>query len=58
MKKNYLTPTCSLRSTVLQHSLLLSISGQVDNPEESDVKVRDLCIDLDKKENSEWGTLW
>ena len=58
MKKNYLTPTCSLRSTVLQRSLLLSISGQVDNPEESDVKVRDLCIYLDKKENSEWGTLW
>lgn len=58
MKKNYITPTCSLTSTVLKHSLLVQISGKVENPEESDVKTRDSCMNNDNDDNSEWGTLW
>lgn len=58
MKKYYIIPMCSLTSTVLKHSLLVQISGKVDNPEESDVKTRDSCMNSDNDDNSEWGTLW
>jgi hypothetical protein len=58
MKRNYHTPTCSTMSTVLKRSLLLSISGQVENPEESDIKTRDFCIECEKEEKNEWGQLW
>ena len=58
MKRNYLTPACSQVGTVLRHSLLLVISGKVENPEASDVKPRDSCMDSEDVEHPEWGTLW
>ena len=58
MKKNYHTPTYSLRSTYLQHSLLLSISGKVENPENSDTKHRDTNREGEQESNPEWGQLW
>lgn len=58
MKKNYHTPTYSLRSTYLQHSLLLSISGKVENPENSDTKYRDTNREGEQESNPEWGQLW
>ena len=58
MKRNYLTPTCSLVGTVLKRSLLLAISGKVENPGVSDVKLRDIYHEGVQDNNPEWGQLW
>jgi hypothetical protein len=58
MKRNYLTPACSQMGTVLRQSLLLVISGNVENPGASDAKLRDSCKDSEDEKHPEWGTLW
>lgn len=59
MNKNYVSPAIAMSEATMKFSTMITISGHVDNPDDSDSKKR---YGFEEEENSSsadnWGTIW
>ena len=59
MNKIYVTPAIAVSKATTKYSTMIIISGRVDNPDDSDSKLRK---DFEKNDNNstttDWGTIW
>ena len=59
MNKIYVTPAIAVSEATTKYSTMIIISGRVDNPDDSDSKLRK---DFEKNDNNstttDWGTIW
>ena len=59
MNKNYVSPAIAMSEATTKYSTLITISGHVDNPDDSDSKQR---LEFEEEDNAypegQWGTIW
>ena len=59
MNKYYVSPAIAMSEATTKFSTMITISGHVDNPDDSDSKKR---YGFEEEENSSpadnWGTIW
>ena len=59
MNKTYVSPAIAMSEATTKFSTMITISGHVDNPDDSDSKKR---YGFEEEENSSsadnWGTIW
>lgn len=59
MNKIYVSPAIAMSEATTKFSTMITISGHVDNPDDSDSKKR---YGFEEEENSSsadnWGTIW